>query len=528
MEFKTASDLIFDVNHAMTLLEQNNVESLKLYIRKFFFLFGNEIFVREVLQFKLYDLSGALKFLPNDLEKYDKKIKVFSAKDFIKSSEFMKIKYIPTIDFTKDITFSEICSIKGIAYTNNYINMAKPIKLDITKPYDKDLVKDKLQLIYDHILNIWCSKNNELNEYVLNFIACTLKGRKLRKCLYSQSSERCGRGTIIRLLQNILGNACCKTNSIEVVTKYSKPFEGCVLINLDEMPVDQGNFKSISDHLKELITEPEFSCRDMYQTPYQQKNTFNLIITTNNDAVHLTQTNNERYVCIDVDECMKGNSNYFEPLNKAIENESVQLAFFSDMSERYETLSNWNEDSMPQTKLRKQKICEALPKLYKYIKEEYILKNRDLRMKTQTFVANYIAETKDNTSKEKIGRMLLKIGIEVKKNSKDKKNQFRYYCANNQQLTEIYKKYGWIDEEIDFENVETDLTVADFHDQLADLAEENESLQEDFNELAQYTSMLEKYIESIEEKPPTKINKKISSKAIDNAKSVIDAYDEFF
>jgi DNA-directed RNA polymerase specialized sigma54-like protein len=118
--------------------------------------------------------------------------------------------------------------------------------------------------------------------------------------------------------------------------------EGCLLINLDEMPVDQGNTKSISDKLKGLITEPFFDCRDMYKISYKQVNTFNFIITTNNDAINFTQSNNERYVSTDIDESMKGNTEYFTKINEAIDNIEVQQAFYNDMVKRFDTLKDWN------------------------------------------------------------------------------------------------------------------------------------------------------------------------------------------
>ena len=121
-----------------------------------------------------------------------------------------------------------------------------------------------------------------MNEYILNWFACTIGGRKLRKMIYSQTSqERCGRGTILNFINAILGKAMLKTSSVETIIKYTKEFEGCLMINLDELPVSQENFKNINDALKILSTEPTFDCRDMWKTGYTQKNTFNFIIKRN-------------------------------------------------------------------------------------------------------------------------------------------------------------------------------------------------------------------------------------------------------
>ena len=90
--------------------------------------------------------------------------------------------------------------------------------------------------------------------------------------------ERTGEGLILNLIKLILGRMMCKTSSTEMVsTEYTKPFEGCSLVDLHEMLIDQGKFRSISDALKSLVTEPNFTCRYIYSLGSTQKNTFNVI-----------------------------------------------------------------------------------------------------------------------------------------------------------------------------------------------------------------------------------------------------------
>ena len=117
-----------------------------------------------------------------------------------------------------------------------------------------------------------------MNEYVLNFICCSFCGRKLKKALYLQSKEQTGKGIFMNeILKSILGDRMLKTNSTEAILKFTKPFEGCSLINFDELP-HCDNFKGMQDGLKGLITEDLFICRDMFTSGYEQKNTFNIII----------------------------------------------------------------------------------------------------------------------------------------------------------------------------------------------------------------------------------------------------------
>ena len=120
------------------------------------------------------------------------------------------------------------------------------------------------------------------------------------------------------------------------------------------------------------------------------------------------------------------------------------------MMERYKTIcQNWNEDTMPETETRKLKIIEALPRLYKYIKEEFILTNSGIDERTDTFLQEYTLITKDKTSPQKIGRMLKEINIKTVKLSN---NAGYKYNISKEDLLKVFTDKKWIDETIDLIN----------------------------------------------------------------------------
>ena len=452
----------FDRLYCKNLLEEEQIDEAKKYIKQFFFPYQNMIFYNDGINFILYKRDDALKLIPNDLEislmkpneitkKFEKQ-KV-SLKDYLKEAEFLNTEYSPTIDFNKPLIFTKNINIRGHDFSDNFLNMAKHNNYNIItgKPFEKtqDIINNT-QLIYNHLENSLCSKNKDCYNYVLNFIACTFGGRKLRKCLYLQSKERSGKGIILNdVLKPILGSRMYKTNSVESILKYTKNFEGCTLINFDELP-HSADYKGVQDNLKGLITEPTFNCRDMYSSAYEQVNTFNIILTTNNDAVSLSQSNNSRYVCLDISEENIGNDAYFKKLIKAIKSDNVLENFYNEMMERFKNICNiWNEDIMPETELRKLKIIEALPQLYKYIKEEFILRNLGIEERTDTFLQEYKMITKDRTSPQKIGRMLKEIGIvSIKLNN----NAGYKYKISKEDLLKVFQDKKWMDETIDLIN----------------------------------------------------------------------------
>ena len=487
-------DIKFDVVYLKSLLDTDKIKELEAYLRKFFFRYKTEIFFFDGVVFELYEQYKALKLIPNDcvLEKMvadeeTKKFKKFSynVKAYLQSTDFMQYEYQPSIDFSQGLIYTQERTINTVIIKEAFLNMAKPMRIDVNSPPVKitDEIKGGLELIDKHLYEIWCSKNNDAYEFVMNFIACTLGGRKVRKCIYLQTPERLGKGIIINgLLGGILGDRMCKTSSTETIEKYTKPMEGCALVNFDELPVEGSNWKSVSDKLKSLITEPEFDARAMHSPGYTQKNTFNIISTTNNNAVNLTQNNKSRYVMLDCNESRIGDTEYFDLLTGAIKNPDVRLAFYQLIMKRYATLTNWNEDIEITTENKLAKIIESLPQFHKFIKENYVLKNLGFTAKTNEFFENYFKRTPtDRTSKIQIGKYLKSMGVEPKKiaeNKKDGIKQHYIYEVKNKELYDVFIKNKWINETVDvindenYEEEETEETEAEEEEEEEEKAEE--------------------------------------------------------
>ena len=246
-----------------------------------------------------------------------------------------------------------------------------------------------------------------------------------------------------------------KTNNIETILHYTKPLEGRALINIDEMPHNK-EFKATADKMKTHITEDVFDCRDMYAVAYEQINTFNFIITTNNDALMFSENNNRRYFFPDINDMYKDNHSYFKELSKVPENRQVQLGLYKYLLNKFEETKDWNEDLMPQTHAKNSKMIEALPKLYKYLKEEYLLKNQDLKIRTNYFFEEYAKATNDKGSKQSIGKKLKEIGIMPKKVRKGDQTYYEFQKSHNDLMKE-YQTRNWIDKDIDVVEVTNDL-----------------------------------------------------------------------
>jgi hypothetical protein len=201
----------------------------------------------------------------------------------------------------------------------------------------------------------------------------------------------------------------------------------------------------------------------MYELGYECQNTFNIIISSNNDSINLSLNNNSRYVVLDISEHRIGDTEYFKQVTKALNNDDVKRSFYQDMLERFKTLDKWNEDIMPETVSRDTKIIEALPIFYKYIKEQYILTETDINAKTDEFFMEYRLQTKDKTSTQKLGRYIKALDITPIKLSK---NAGYKYQKSSKELYDIFKAKKWIDEEVDLINPENPNKKSTFDDEV--------------------------------------------------------------
>ena len=159
----TKTDIRFDRLHCKNLLDTEQIESAKLYIKKFFFSYQNKIFYNDGINFILYSREDALKLIPNDLKisilKPNETTKKFekqdiSVKDYLKESEFLNTEYTPTIDFNKPLIFTKNINIRGHDFTDNYLNMSKPINYNVItgKQFEKTQeIINNTKLIYDHL-----------------------------------------------------------------------------------------------------------------------------------------------------------------------------------------------------------------------------------------------------------------------------------------------------------------------------------------------------------------------------------------
>lgn len=512
-------DVIFDLNHLSCLLSSDDFyTTVPQYLNKFFFKYGTDVFFDNGETFQLYNRTEAKKILPSNykktinLTKDGKTIKkeiyintYFDTDLFLNTNETRM-----TIDYDKEIKFKKMEFIRGFEVEYNYLNMRR----DLPRDYKKEItitkeIKEGVDMFFNHIKESLCS--GYINEYevVKKFFAASSVGHKLKFALFFQTlKEQTGKGTVLNTLLDIFGERMYKTASSEEVTNYNKNFEGRTLINLDEVPV-AGSFKTYQDIMKSLITEPTFTCRQMHRQPYTQKNTFNLVLCSQNNAVLLSQQNNVRYYVPTTSnkyaEKTPENKEYFDKLHGYIKKEEVKIAIFQEFVRIYEEEIkpiNWIGNDIGSSKAGQIKIIEALPQVIKFIKKEYLFEMRGIDTTTDDFILEYeLNNPRDKSNKSTLGHYLGELGIE-RKRVINKDFQGYKYLLGYEKLKENFLNKNWLTDE-EKEDIEIkekvnndnknpfDNGVNETNQDKPDYKKENEELKKKLKELEDQIKLLQ-------------------------------------
>ena len=494
--------------NAQTLLDLVNAkkyDDAQAYIKTFFFAGKKNIvyfYDEHTGEYVICTRTEARDMIPVDAVVHGARgVHLFNAQAYLSSADFLKDQYTPGIQFGEGPQYEENTN-RG--YTVKKLNMAKPGICFENVNADRKALQPELDMVYQHILEVWCNKDKKIYEYTLNFLACSIMGRKLRTALDLKcDTERAGRGSILNFIhRHILGERFYKTSSVEQVNQYTKEFEGRCLINLDELPADQSNYRSIGDKLKSLITEPTFDCREMYKQGYAQKNTFNIIITSQNSAVGISQQNHARYMILPISTHRVGDKAYFTKLTKVLKKREIAKLFYEDMKERFETVcQDWNEDEKIDTTAFKERIIESLPKFICWLKDNYALTQASFdRPTTQLFQEYFECYPKDRTSKQRISKLLKKVGVISKKKKVGRGKTANCYSWDGKELYQRFVKNGWIDEELDNVSEAHTTTVSSLDRGVEDptqdhrvesISIENEELREENDKLLEKIRQLE-------------------------------------
>jgi hypothetical protein len=159
-------------------------------------------------------------------------------------------------------------------------------------------------IITGHVRDIWAKGDSKIADYLLNWMAHLIQKPHIKMMTVPvlKGGQGAGKGLIIQLLGKILGdNHFLQAATVESVTGgfQEEAIKTNLLCFLDECTFS-GDKKQASQ-LKGIITVAKRRWEAKFINAMRVKNFSNLIIASNYDAIVHVESDDRRYVCVEVD-----------------------------------------------------------------------------------------------------------------------------------------------------------------------------------------------------------------------------------
>lgn len=344
--------------------------------------------------------------------------------------------------------FKEFTEVKTITYEVNKptffedkINLCPPLKYTYEPNFHpSDSISEKLEFVLNYMKEVLCSNREDCYTFLLKWLSNMVKGKKNNSCLYMKGIQGVGKSSLFVFLSNyVLGSQLClETGSDPIRTKFNEILGGKLLVCIEELEnFSKAEWESISSTLKRMITSDRITLQNKCTKAYESTNINNYILCSNNDAVK--DDDGRRYFILDISTHKVGNHEYYNKLYNECFNDEVGKAFFHYIYEVDTT--NFNPQNFPLTQSKLDSLSKRLDSVYKFIKEKYVLKLKDLSVPCVDLYETYKATVHKPVSKEDFHKRLSEVGI-----NKTKHEGRFWYEYKHSKLLGLAKSKHWLHE----------------------------------------------------------------------------------
>lgn len=391
-----------------------------------------------------------------------------------------------------------------------------------------------IDMYWKHVKEVLCSDNEKSFIYFKKWICKMLMGNKMKTALYLKSKQGSGKGIIVRfLMDKVVGkkNSYYAGTNKCIIGDFNGELQGKTLLFLDEMSCKSSTeWLQASNVLKSMITEPDLEMRIKNKTNFNCENFLSIIIVSNHNVVQL-EDSDRRYACLDVNNDKMGDTEYFKELGKYTEMDNFANVFYWDCIKYGEQMGVFNEQSELyglETYSKKTNIINNLHPFYKYLKDNYLLKRKDMDKFLKELTDEYnqnpkLADLKNTEIAEKMRDIKLK-GV----TSTGNRLRFKFTA---EQIYKAFNDMKWIHELDEFEEIEEpkneDMELSDYARVMIKNKDfEIEQLKKQIEELKKSNIKVETEIEKpiIQEKKKVirKVTKKVMKKDDKTYEETID------
>ena len=294
-------------------------------------------------------------------------------------------------------------------YYNQYI---RPKMIE----HQDTLTKD-YPVLFEYLLKIVCDNDKRLFDWTLDYITTLIKKGRTNHGLVLMGGKGLGKSFFMEFLTLLVGeDYSMPINDINKLTNhFNKWMENTILIKIEEVCPNAGEYMKLQNILKTLITESQMEITPKGLDSYNIESYTNPIIATNfHNPVQATD-DNRRFVFYEFSNKRKCDTKFFSLLEKQIKDNIEKLRFYfyhrnvCDLSE-----------TRPITKKEKEVIDINLNITERFIKQQYFVKGKedDNSRLYSNFINQYKEFCRENEEKASIPKYITPIlkscGFEMK------------------------------------------------------------------------------------------------------------------
>ena len=184
--------------------------------------------------------------------------------------------------------------------------------------------------LFKYLLEIACNNNTDLYNWTLDYISCLLKEGRTKHGLVLMGGKGIGKSFLMYFLSLLIGEEySMPINDINKLTNhFNKWMENTILIKIEEVCPNAGEYMKLQNILKTLITETQMEIIPKGLDGYTIESYTNPIIATNfNNPVQATE-DNRRFVFYEFSSERKGDRKFFGSLEKEIKENIKKFRYY--------------------------------------------------------------------------------------------------------------------------------------------------------------------------------------------------------
>ena len=253
---------------------------------------------------------------------------------------------------------------------DNIYSLFHDYKYNIKDICDESKIKSYL----DFIKEVICENKDNINEYILNWIAYIVQnqGKRTNTAIVLKGLQGIGKGTFTDVLCEMLSRYSAPniTDIKEITGDYNSVIEGKKLLVLNELKNVGEERLANFDALKSRITDDYIRVGEKYEPGRYAENVANYIFCTNNAYPVKIERSDRRYVVLEVSSSKKNNFDYWNGIYSSCKGSDFYDNLTTYFAKR--DITKFNPSNLPMTEAK-----EAMIEVSKNPIEVWICDNYD-------------------------------------------------------------------------------------------------------------------------------------------------------